>query len=78
MIHGARGEDDCVDLAPREKLGVAAVSDSEPPPDFLSAPLPRRCDRHQFGSGKPLSVLGMESAHPAEAGDAEPKRGRRT
>ena len=77
VIHGAGGEDDRVDVVPGEQLGVAAMCDSEPPPHLLGAPLTGRGDRHQLGSGKPLGVLGMDGAHPAEAGDAEPKRTRR-
>jgi hypothetical protein len=34
-------------------------------------------DRHELGSLEPLGVLGMDGSHPAEAGDAEPKRRRR-
>ena len=77
MIHGAGGKDHRVDVVTGEKVGVAAVGDPEPPPHLLSPPLPGGCDRHQFGSRKPLGVLGVEGAHPAETGDAKPNRTRR-
>jgi hypothetical protein len=77
VIHGAGGEDDRVDVGAGEELVVAARADSQPPSDLLGAPLPGRGDGHQLGSGNPLGVLGMEGAHPAETGDAEPKRTRR-
>ena len=77
MIHGAGGKDHRVDVVTGEKVGVAAVGDPEPPPHFLGSPLPDRRDCHQLRPRKPLRVLGMKGAHPAEAGDAEPKRTRR-
>ena len=77
MIDGAGGQHDRVDVVPCEQLGVGAMGDPEPPPHLLGAPLAGRGDGHELGPGKPLGILGMEGAHPAEAGDAEPKRTRR-
>ena len=77
MIHRARREDDRVHVVTSEQLGVAAMGDSEPPPHLLGAPLTGRRDRHQLGPRQPLGILGMQCPHPAEAGDAEPKRTRR-
>ncbi len=77
VVHRAGGQDNRVDIVPGEELRVGAMSDSEPPPHLLGAALTGRGHGHQFGSGKPLGVLGMERAHPAETGDAEPKRTRR-
>ena len=69
--------DRVVDIVPGDQLRVSAMSDSEPPPHLLGASLAGRGDHHQFGSGEPLGVLGVEGAHSAETGDAEPKRTRR-
>jgi hypothetical protein len=77
MIYGARSKDDCVDVVTSKELSVAAAGDPEPPPHFLGSPFSGRGDRHELGPGKPLGVLGMEGAHPAETGDAKPKWTRR-
>ena len=77
VVHGTGGEEDRVDVVTGEQLGVAAVRDSEPPPYLLRPPLARCGDRHQLGLGQPLDVFGMQGSHPAEAGDAKPKRTRR-
>jgi len=77
VIHGTGCGDDRVDVGPCEEFGIAGRGDSEPPPHLLGAPLTGRGDGDQVGSGKPLSVLGMEPSHPAKTGDAEPKRTRR-
>ena len=77
MIHRACGEDDRVHVVTGEQLGVAAMCDSQPPPHLLGSPLTGRRDRNQLGPRQPLGVLGMQGSHPAEAGDAEPKRTRR-
>jgi hypothetical protein len=53
------------------------MSNSKPPPYLLGAPLAGRRDRHQLDPRHPLGILGVEGAHPAETGDAEPKRRRR-
>jgi hypothetical protein len=77
VIHGTGSEDDRVDVVPCEKLRITARGNSEPLPNLLGTPLPDRRDRHQLGPGKPVGVLGVERAHPAKTGDAEPKRTRR-
>ena len=77
VVHRAGGQHDRVDIVPGEQLRVSAMCDPEPPPHLLGAPLAGRGDRHQLGSGEPLGVLGMDGAHSAETGDAEPKRRRR-
>jgi hypothetical protein len=77
VIHGACCEDDRVHVVTSEQLGVAGVGDSEPPPYLLGSPFTGRGNRHQLGPRQPLGVLGVQGPHPAETGDAEPKRTRR-
>jgi len=77
VIQGARGEDDRIDVRAGEQLGVAGRRDPKSLPYLLGSTLPCGRDRDEFGSGKPLGVLGMEGAHPAETGDAEPEGTRR-
>jgi len=77
VIDGAGSEDDRIQILSREQLGIAAGWDSEPSSHLFGAPLPGRRDRYQLGSPKPLGVLGMKGAHPAETGDAKPKMTRR-
>jgi hypothetical protein len=77
VIDRAAGEDDRVDIVSGEQLRVGAMSNSKPPPYLLGAPLAGRRDRHQLDPRQPLGILGVEGAHPAETGDAEPKRRRR-
>jgi hypothetical protein len=77
VIHRAGSEDDRVDIVPGQQLRVGAMRDSEPPPHLFGALLPGRGNRHQLDSREPLGVPGMEGAHPAETGDAEPKWTRR-
>ena len=78
VVDRAGGEDDRVDVVAREQLGVAADGRLRAGlPQLLGAPLAGRRDRHELGPGQPLGVLGVDGPHPAEAGDAEPKRTRR-
>jgi hypothetical protein len=77
VVDGPGREHHGVDVVAREELGIAEMRHSKPFSDLLGPAGAGSGNRHELGPVEPLGVLGMNGSHPAEAGDAEPKRRRR-
>ena len=73
MVDGPSRDHDGVDVVGREELAVGRGPDAELRRRLFCTFRARRCDRDEPGTRKPEHVAGVQRAHPAEPGDADPQ-----